>query len=77
VPIVGWLPHYRLGWIGADAIAGFTIWGLLIPEMIAFASLAGLPPQEYASLAAGMIALTREARLGRGFFSASPRSPRH
>jgi high affinity sulfate transporter 1 len=26
-------------------IAGFTIWGLLIPEMIAYASLAGLPPQ--------------------------------
>ena len=24
---------------------GFTIWGLLIPEMIAYASLAGLPPQ--------------------------------
>jgi sulfate permease, SulP family len=29
----------------SDAIAGFTIWGLLIPEMIAYASLAGLPPQ--------------------------------
>ena len=28
-----------------DAIAGATIWGLLIPEMIAYASLAGLPPQ--------------------------------
>jgi SulP family sulfate permease len=26
-------------------IAGFTIWGLLIPEMIAYAGLAGLPPQ--------------------------------
>lgn len=26
-------------------MAGFTIWGLLVPEMIAYASLAGLPPQ--------------------------------
>jgi MFS superfamily sulfate permease-like transporter len=26
-------------------VAGFTIWGLLVPEMIAYASLAGLPPQ--------------------------------
>jgi SulP family sulfate permease len=45
VPIVGWFPHYQRGSIGTDAIAGFTIWGLLIPEMIAYASLAGLPPQ--------------------------------
>jgi len=45
VPIVGWLPRYQRAWLGADVIAGFTIWGLLIPEMIAYASLAGLPPQ--------------------------------
>ncbi|HEY2303547.1 MAG TPA: SulP family inorganic anion transporter [Acidimicrobiales bacterium] len=29
----------------ADAVAGITIWGLLIPEMIAYAGLAGLPPE--------------------------------
>lgn len=45
VPIVGWLPRYQRAWLGADVIAGFTIWGLLIPEMIAYASLAGLSPQ--------------------------------
>jgi sulfate permease, SulP family len=45
VPIVGWLPEYRASWLPKDAVAGFTIWGLLIPEMIAYASLAGLPPQ--------------------------------
>ena len=45
VPIVGWLPQYQRSWLGADLIAGFTVWGLLIPEMIAYASLAGLPPQ--------------------------------
>ncbi len=45
VPIVGWLPRYQRSWLGADIIAGFTVWGLLIPEMIAYASLAGLPPQ--------------------------------
>jgi sulfate permease, SulP family len=45
IPIVGWLPHYSRTWLGSDAIAGFTIWGLLIPEAIAYASLAGLPPQ--------------------------------
>jgi MFS superfamily sulfate permease-like transporter len=45
VPIVSWLPRYERAWISGDMIAGFTIWGLLVPEMIAYASLAGLPPQ--------------------------------
>jgi MFS superfamily sulfate permease-like transporter len=45
VPVASWAPAYRLGWLRSDAIAGFTIWGLLIPEGIAYASLAGLPPQ--------------------------------
>src|SRR6478736_8258175 len=45
LPIVGWLPTYQRSWLSKDGIAGFTIWGLLIPEMIAYASLAGLPPQ--------------------------------
>src|SRR5215467_15525826 len=45
VPVTSWLPHYQRGWLTGDAVAGFTIWGLLIPEMIAYASLAGLPPQ--------------------------------
>jgi high affinity sulfate transporter 1 len=39
------LPRYKRSWLGGDLIAGGTIWGLLVPEMIAYASLAGLPPQ--------------------------------
>ena len=45
VPIVSWLPQYEKARFSHDAIAGVTIWGLLIPEMIAYASLAGLPPE--------------------------------
>jgi high affinity sulfate transporter 1 len=45
VPIVAWLPRYERAWLPRDVIAGFTLWGLLIPEMIAYAGLAGLPPQ--------------------------------
>jgi sulfate permease, SulP family len=45
VPICEWLPRYDRKWLPHDAIAGLTIWGLLIPEMIAYASLAGLSPQ--------------------------------
>jgi sulfate permease, SulP family len=45
VPILTWLPSYSRGFLRFDLIAGATIWGLLIPEMIAYAGLAGLPPQ--------------------------------
>jgi len=43
--MVGWLPQYQRSWLSSDLIAGFTIWGLLVPEMIAYAGLAGLSPQ--------------------------------
>jgi high affinity sulfate transporter 1 len=45
VPILAWLPAYDRSFLRLDAIAGATIWGLLVPEMIAYAGLAGLPPQ--------------------------------
>jgi sulfate permease, SulP family len=45
VPALSWARGYQRAWFTGDAIAGFTIWGLLVPEMIAYSSLAGLPPQ--------------------------------
>src|ERR1700734_3485801 len=45
VPVLSWGPAYQRAWLTRDLVAGFTIWGLLVPEGIAYASLAGLPPQ--------------------------------
>ena len=45
VPIFGWLREYQKPWLVRDVIAGFTVWGLIVPEGMAYASLAGLPPQ--------------------------------
>jgi SulP family sulfate permease len=45
VPILQWLPRYDRKWLRFDVIAGATVWGLLVPESIAYAGLAGLPPQ--------------------------------
>ena len=45
VPILGWLPRYDRTWLTFDVIAGLTLWGLLVPESMAYAGLAGLPPQ--------------------------------
>ncbi len=45
IPILSWLPAYNRSWLTADAIAGLTVWGLVIPESMAYAGVAGLPPQ--------------------------------
>lgn len=45
VPIMGWLPSYDRSWLSFDVIAGLTLWGLLVPEAMAYAGIAGLPPQ--------------------------------
>jgi high affinity sulfate transporter 1 len=45
VPILSWLPRYDRSWLTFDAIAGLTLWGLVVPEGMAYAGIAGLPPQ--------------------------------
>ena len=45
IPILGWLPLYDRSWLTFDVIAGLTLWGLVVPESMAYAGLAGLPPQ--------------------------------
>lgn len=45
IPILGWLPSYQAAWLAADVIAGLTLWGLVVPEAMAYAGIAGLPPQ--------------------------------
>jgi SulP family sulfate permease len=45
VPVVAWLPRYDRSWFTFDAIAGLTLWGLVVPEAMAYAGIAGLPPQ--------------------------------
>jgi MFS superfamily sulfate permease-like transporter len=45
VPILAWLPAYKAAWLGADLVAGLTLWGLVVPEAMAYAGIANLPPQ--------------------------------
>lgn len=44
IPILEWLPAYDKGWLPPDIIAALTVWALLVPEAMAYATLAGLPP---------------------------------
>jgi high affinity sulfate transporter 1 len=45
LPILGWLRSYDRAWLTADVLAGLTLWGLVVPEGMAYAGIAGLPPQ--------------------------------
>ena len=45
LPIVGWLSSYRRAWLGGDLIAGVIIVCLLVPEGMAYAQIAGMPPE--------------------------------
>jgi len=57
LPILGWLPKYNRSWLSVDIIAGLTLWGLVVPEAMAYAGIAGLPPQAglYTLLAALLV----------------------
>jgi high affinity sulfate transporter 1 len=44
-PITRWLPRYQRRWFGPDALAGLTVWALVVPEAMAYASIAGVPVQ--------------------------------
>lgn len=44
IPILEWLPNYRASFFKGDLIAGITVGIVLIPQGIAYALIAGLPP---------------------------------
>ncbi|HJX89774.1 MAG TPA: SulP family inorganic anion transporter, partial [Pyrinomonadaceae bacterium] len=54
VPIIDTLQGYQLAWMRADFIAGLSVCIVMIPSVIAYAELAGLPPKHglYAALGA-------------------------
>src|SRR3984885_77488 len=53
LPISDWLPRSTQKTIRADVIAGIALAGLLVPEGMAYAGIAGVPPQMglYAAMA--------------------------
>ena len=44
-PILEWLPKYERTWLGPDLLAGVIIVCLLVPEGMAYAQIAGMPPE--------------------------------
>jgi high affinity sulfate transporter 1 len=56
LPIAGWLPQYERAWLRFDLVAGITLAAYAVPVSLAYAGLAGLPPQMglYCYLLAGL-----------------------
>jgi high affinity sulfate transporter 1 len=45
VPISRWLPGYPKAWFRPDLTAAVTSWGVMVPVALAYAGLAGVPPE--------------------------------
>jgi len=57
LPIVEWLPNYDRSWLKSDIIAGLSVWALMVPTSLGYATISGVPVQYglYAA-AVGLIA---------------------
>ena len=69
IPILAWLPEYDRSSLALDVVAGLTLWGLVVPEAMAYAGIAGMPPQAglYTILAAYLVyAVLRDLTPSRG-----------
>ena len=61
-PILEWLPKYQASFLRLDIIAALTVWALLVPEAMAYAGIAGMPPET--GLYAAPLALIGYAMFG-------------
>ena len=57
-----WLRSYERSWLRADVIAGVVIWSVVTPQAVAYAQIAGLPPE--AGLMAAPVAMAAYALAG-------------
>jgi len=70
IPLAQTLAGYRREWLAADAIGGISVCLVMVPSVVAYAGLAGLPPVTglYAALAAlagyGLLASSRQVIAG-------------
>lgn len=62
VPLVSTVRGYRRGWLSGDIMAAVTVWAIVVPESMAYASIAGMPPE--AGLYAATVPLLLYAVLG-------------
>ena len=57
INILEWLPQYKFSYLGMDLIAGLTLASFVLPQAMAYASLAGVAPEHgiYCVIAGGLL----------------------
>jgi sulfate permease, SulP family len=60
--LLGSFEGFRTTWVRGDLVAGLTVWAVLVPESLAYATIAGVPP--VVGLYAAVPALVLYALLG-------------
>ena len=55
VPVLSWVRGYRLGWLRGDLLAGVTVTAYLVPQVMAYAEVAGVPAAGGLSAAVGSL----------------------
>ncbi|MFF3260924.1 SulP family inorganic anion transporter [Streptomyces sp. NPDC002932] len=65
-PLADWLRRYQKPWLRGDALGALTAWALIVPECVAYAQIAGVPPQN--AFYAAPVALLVYALVGRSNF---------
>jgi SulP family sulfate permease len=46
VPLIGWLTTYQRAWLRDDLVSGVVVGAIMIPVAMAYAQMAGVPPQQ-------------------------------
>ncbi len=62
LPLASSLDGYDRSWFGGDLAAAITVWAIVVPESMAYASIAGMPPET--GLYAAAVPLLGYALLG-------------
>lgn len=44
LPVFDWLPNYQITWLRTDILAGLAVWAMMVPQALAYAGIAGVPP---------------------------------
>ncbi|THA69358.1 STAS domain-containing protein [Streptomyces sp. A0642] len=64
--VPSWMRNYRKGLLRGDMLGALTAWALIVPESVAYAQIAGVPPQN--AFYAAPVALLVYALFGRSNF---------
>jgi high affinity sulfate transporter 1 len=46
IPLIGWITTYQRAWLRDDVVSGVVVGAIMVPVAMAYAQMAGVPPQQ-------------------------------